>query len=456
MTARRFLYQTIPLTLLAFAATAAQAQWPTGPDGRPSLAPVLKDVTPAVVNISVTSRQQIRRDPFFDFFFGSPSPGQPQSRLQQSVGSGVIIDAQNGYVMTNHHVIQNAEEIIVTLTDMRRLQARVIGSDAMTDIALLQVESDDLVAIPFGDASRLEVGDFVVAIGNPFGLGQTVTSGIVSALGRSTLRMTADTYQDFIQTDASINPGNSGGPLVNLAGEVIGINTAIVSPGGGGNVGIGFAVPSYMAKDVMNQLIEFGEVRRGLLGVTGDDVSPDLAQALDLPVRSGAIITSVTPGSAAEAAGLRSGDVIVELNNRPINSFADLRNRIGVSPVGAELQITYIRDGSRHSARAVIGQAEAVAAAPGQRIERLRGAEFRAVDRSHPQYGRLQGVLVDSLEQGSPAANAGLRQGDVIVAVNRVAVRSVEELGRVLPEDPRATIALDIIRGNARMYLILR
>ncbi len=461
MTARRIMHAIfLPALLLALAA-GAQAQWPTGADGRPSLAPVLKEVTPGVVNISVVSQQQVRRNPLMDLFndpmFPFSVPEQrPETVPRESVGSGVIVDAANGYILTNHHVIQRADEVIVTLPDGRRIDAQVIGSDAATDIALLRVQADDLVAIPMGDSTQLEVGDFVVAIGNPFGLGQTVTSGIVSALSRAGLRLPVETYQDFIQTDASINPGNSGGALVNLGGELIGINTAIVSPGGGGNVGIGFAVPSNMARDVMKQLIEHGEVRRGLLGVRGDDVTPDIVAALDLPVRSGAIITEVTRDSAAEQAGLQRGDVVVAVNNQAINSFADLRNRIGLTPVGSEIELTYLREGERQTARATIGADQGQLARDDSRIERLQGAEFSAMDRSHPQYGRFQGVVVARVEQGSPAAAQGLRQGDLIVAVNRTAVRSLDDLARAMPSDPRITAVLDIIRGNARLYLVLR
>jgi serine protease DegQ len=383
-------------------------------------------------------------------------PEQQPERFvpRQSAGSGVIIDADAGYVLTNHHVVENADQIIVTLADRRRLEAELIGSDEGTDIALLRVEADDLTALEFGDSESLEVGDFVVAIGNPFGLGQTVTSGIVSALGRSGLNI--EGYEDFIQTDASINPGNSGGALIDLDGKLVGINTAIIAPSGG-NVGIGFAVPTSMVAGVMEQLLEYGEVRRGRLGIMIQDVTPDLAEALDLGVASGAVVTQVEPESPAEQAGLQAGDVIVEFNGQPVEGSADLRNKVGLVRLGASADIELIRDGRRQRLQATIGRASGLpaSAAGGATIEKLQGAEFRNLDSSHPQFGDVEGVLVVSVEQGSPAWRNGLRQGDIITAVNRSTVSTVGELSSAVGAAESA-IALNIIRDEARLFIVIQ
>jgi serine protease DegQ len=327
-----------------------------------TMAPLLERVTPGVVNIAV--RAQVQRqasplfeDPFFRRFFELPDV--PRSREVLSAGSGVIIDGDRGYVLTNNHVVANAQEIVVTLKDRRSLPARLVGSDPETDIALLEIDAPDLTAVPIGDSTGLEVGDLVIAIGNPFGLGQTVTSGIISALGRGGLGI--EGYEDFIQTDASINPGNSGGALVNSKGELIGINTAILGPAGG-NIGIGFAVPVSMAEAVMAQLIEHGEVRRGRLGIVLQDLTPALADAMALDLRGGAVIAEVEPGSAAARAGIQAGDVIVEVNGQPILDAGDLRNLVGVMPVGTELDIVLYRAGRERSLSARVGQASPAAA----------------------------------------------------------------------------------------------
>ena len=450
---------TLALVFL-ISSSAAVAQLPFFDTERPSLAPMLKEVTPAVVNISVTGRNPMSvnpllNDPFFRRFFDIPEGGELPP--QQSAGSGVIIDAERGYVLTNHHVVESADEIVVTLADRRTFDAELIGSDEGTDIALLEIDATGLTAIGIGDSDDLEVGDFVVAIGNPFGLGQTVTSGIVSALGRSGLQVEG-AYQDFIQTDASINPGNSGGALVDLDGTLVGINTAIVTPAGG-NVGIGFAVPSNMARDVTAQLLEYGEVRRGRLGIQIQDVTPDLAEALDLDVDHGAVITQVEPNSAAEAAGLRAGDVITEFNGADVEDSRDLANKVGLVRVGSEVEIAFLRDGQRREVTATIGStpggASASTSGRGTTVERLDGAEFRNLDSTHPQYGRLEGVLVASIEPGGPAARNGLQQGDIITAVNRENVSSVDELTAAL-DAAGPTVALSIVRDAARLYIEIR
>jgi len=329
----------------------------------PSLAPMLARVTPGVVNIAVRGKVRaenpLLQDPFFRRFFNLPQRQQTEERETQATGSGVIVDATQGYVLTNGHVVDNATRIEVTTKDNRRFTAKLVGRDTETDVALLQIPSQNLVAVPIGDSDRLQVGDFVLAVGNPFGLGQTVTSGIVSALGRSGLGI--EGYEDFIQTDASINPGNSGGPLVNLPGQVVGINTAILAPGGG-NIGIGFAVPVNMARRVMDEIVRYGEVKRGRIGVAIQDLTPELAQAMNTKQTNGAVIARVESGSAAEQAGLHSGDLVVAVNGTVVRSGTQLRNMIGLSRIGDQVTLTVDRRGSEYSIPVRIEPAAAAAA----------------------------------------------------------------------------------------------
>src|SRR5579871_1246715 len=335
--------RALALAVLACASLqCAAGALPADVRSLPTLAPMLSQVTPAVVNIAVAqsspaTSNPLLRDPVFRRFFGIPdTQGEPES----SAGSGVIIDAKGGLVVTNHHVVENAQDIVITLKDRRQLKAELIGTDPATDIALLRVRADRLTALRMGDSDGLSVGDFVVAIGNPFGIGQTVTSGIVSALGRSGLGI--EGYEDFIQTDASINPGNSGGALVNLRGELIGINTAILGPTQG-NVGIGFAIPVSMVNAVTQQLLRTGEVRRGRVGLTTSDVTPDLARALGTRYTEGALVARVEPGSPAQRGGLRSGDLIIAVNGAPIHNAAELKNRVGLAQIGDTVQLTVER-----------------------------------------------------------------------------------------------------------------
>lgn len=450
----------ITAVLCSFSGALAEAQPLSLRGGRdvPTLAPLVQEITKAVVNIAVVSKQPptqnpLFSDPFFRDFFNLPEQMEPEPRL--SAGSGVIVDAAKGYVLTNNHVVKDGIEIAVTLTDRRQYQAQVIGVDPATDIALLQIEADNLSALPLGNSDELLVGDYVVAVGNPFGLGQTVTAGIVSALGRSGIN--PEGYEDFIQTDASINPGNSGGALVTLTGELIGINTAIIAPAGG-NVGIGFAVPINMARAVMDQLVEFGEVRRGRLGVVVQDLTPDLAKALQIEREQGAIVAQVEPNSPADEAGLKVGDVIISVNGISVDSSGDLRNRIGLIQPGRTLEITALREGKEIELSATIRTTpppERPAAAPSG-AGFLEGAELAELGPGMPGYGEVKGVAVATVATGSPAARAGLQTGDVILGVNNRPVETVAELMTALPKPGSGPVALTIYRSGRSLFLVIQ
>jgi len=390
-------------------------------------------------------------DPFFRRFF-EMEPDQPQRRRTQSAGSGVVVDAKNGYIVTNAHVIENAEEITVTLQDDRTFSAEIIGTDPASDIAVIKIDAPKLTDIALADSDKSRVGDFVVAIGNPFGLGHTVTSGIVSALGRSGLNR--DNYEDFIQTDASINPGNSGGALVNLRGELIGVNSAILTRSGG-NIGIGFAIPANMVKAVMDQLLEFGEVRRGLLGVNIYTVTPDIAEAYGVDEIQGALISQVVAGSAAENAGLQAGDIITRVNDEPIKSATELRNAIGLLRIDEEVRIQYVRDGKTYKTIAKLGEQPAQEQVSASDIHPgLEGAELADSDPRNPERGGTPGVFVVSVEPGSPAHQRQLRAGDVIVAVNRTRVASVADFRQAA--EGSSSLLLSIRRGNTTLLLPIR
>jgi len=417
----------------------------------PSLAPLVERVSPAVVNIRVsqTVAQRSRSgDDAFRRFFGIPD-SYGGSREVASAGSGVIVDAARGYILTNHHVVENADEIQVSLMDGEILDAEVVGSDAATDIALIKVAADGLIEMPIGDSEVVRVGDFVLAIGNPYGLGHTVTSGIISALGRTGI--SRDGYEDFIQTDASINPGNSGGALVNMRGELVGINSAIISRSGG-NVGIGFAVPTAIADSIMKQILDFGEVRRGLLGVSIQTIDSEVAKALEISVDSGALISLIEPGSAAEDAGLRVDDIIVEVNKEKISGASELRNTIGLMGSGEKIDIRYVRGDQTFSTIATLGQQQmATTASAGVDIHPgLDGAEFAASSTT----GTQRGIEVTSVVPDSTAAQRGLRTGDIITAANRREVSNLDELAAVAATSSR--LFLLVQRGERAILLQIR
>ncbi|MEM7255904.1 MAG: DegQ family serine endoprotease [Pseudomonadota bacterium] len=419
-------------------------------DGQPlpSLAPMLEQTTPAVVNIStrgsVASRSNpLFDDPFFRQFFDFPR--RSQRRSTQSLGSGVIVEAEQGLVITNHHVIEDADEILVTLSDGREFEAELVGQDPDADIAVVQIAADNLTALNWADSEVLRVGDFVVAIGNPFGLGQTVTSGIVSALGRSGLGI--EEIEDFIQTDASINPGNSGGALVNLRGELIGINTAIVAPGGG-NVGIGFAIPSNMARGLMQQLVEGGEVRRGKLGISLQELDEDLQQVFG--VERGVVISGVEVDSPADQAGLLRGDVITQMDDRRVSSVNDVRNTIGLLQVGDEVTVQFYRDRTLYQTDIRVGESEPTQVRGGSMAAHLEGAVFEnAISRRGRPF-----VVISQVRRRSPIARYGIAEGDIVLGANRVPVATVEDLIAAVGKRRGASL-LEIQRGNFSQSLLI-
>jgi len=435
---------------------AAQAQVPPGLIGStPTLAPMLKTAMPAVVNVSVTSKVEIQnpllQDPFFRRFFGVPEDQQPQEREAQAIGSGVIIDAVKGYVLTNHHVVEQADTIQIRLTDDRVLDAKLVGSDPDSDLAVLQVKADRLKALPFADSDKIEIGDFVVAIGNPFGIGQTVTSGIVSALGRTGL---GNAYENFIQTDASINPGNSGGALVNLKGELVGINSQIVSRTGA-SVGIGFAIPANQARYVLGEILAHGSVVRGRIGIGGQNVTPELAKAFGLPAARGAVITQVVADSPAAKAGLKPEDIILEAEGREVRDFDQLRNMIGLHKVGDRIDLKVLRDGKPRVIGVVVGKNTEQAEAGAKLHPKLAGAVFAPVDENTAPEGDARGVLVQRLVARSPAARIGLRQGDIIIGVNRQRVQGMKEFEKLAGEDQKQLL-LHVRRGNNAFFIVVQ
>lgn len=419
----------------------------------PSLAPMIKKVIPGVVNISVKGKKNVQTFQLpkeFQFMFPGLDLGQKQQREFQALGSGVIIDAKKGYVVTNYHVIDDADEIKIAISDGREFKAKLIGSDEHTDLALVQIEkASNLTQISLADSDAIEVGDFAVAIGNPYGLGQTVTSGIVSALGRSGLNI--ENIENFIQTDAAINSGNSGGALLNLKGELIGINTAIMAPSGG-NIGIGFAIPSNMVKSVVHQLVDFGEVKRGLLGVTGTELNADLAQNFGYDKRQGAFVNEVQEGSAADKAGIKPGDIITSINGKDVTSFGQLRALIATQRAGSKVTISVFRDGESLDLDVILGENDTTTAVNNKAEDlspALSGAELGNTANS-------KGVEIKAVTQGSMAYRVGLKAGDIITAVNREPVKTMKDLKKLLGETKGRINALLIQRGSSNIYITLR
>ncbi|MBS9783470.1 MAG: Do family serine endopeptidase [Pasteurella sp.] len=424
-----------------------------------SLAPILEKVKPAVVSIEVEGKTQEQSQGFqpnlpeeFKFFFGDDffSNRGGRSHKFKGLGSGAIINAEKGYVLTNNHVIDKAEKITVLLEDGRKFKAKLVGADPMSDVALIQIEDPkNLTEIRFADSDKTRVGDFTVAIGNPFGLGQTVTSGIVSALGRSMGDLDKG-YENYIQTDAAVNQGNSGGPLINLQGELIGVNTAIISPSGG-NAGIAFAIPSNMAHDLVNQIIEFGQVKRGMLGIKGGELNAELAKEFGVDAQQGAFVSEVLPNSAAEKAGLKPGDVIVKMNGKKISNFSEMRAKIATSGAGKEIELTYLRNNDSKTVKVKLQSSDENAQIGSQDLlPELKGAKF-----SNYNEGNTKGVEITEVTKGSMAEMRGLEKGDIIIGINREPVNNVGELRKVLDKKP-SVVALHILRENTNLFIIIQ
>ncbi|MBZ9612226.1 Do family serine endopeptidase [Rheinheimera maricola] len=439
----------VAASLMLTAAAPAEARIPffSNQQEMPTLAPMLEQATPAVVHISVEGSREVRQrlPEAFRYFFGQRGPNEyREERPFKGLGSGVVIDASKGYIVTNNHVIQDANDIEVRLKDGRTFKAKKLGADPESDIALLQIEAKNLVQIPLANSDKIRVGDFAIAIGNPFGLEQTVTSGIISALGRGGLGI--EGLEDFIQTDAAINSGNSGGALVNLRGELIGINTAILGPNGG-NIGIGFAIPANMMKNLVDQIVEHGEIRRGSLGIRGQDVNSELTEAMNLKVSRGAFVNEVLPDSAAAAAGLKSGDVIVSMNGNKISSFIELRAKVATLGAGREATLGILRDGSERTVTVTLRQSSSAQVAANQIHPMLDGAELSNNDGG--------GVKIETVASNSAAAQIGLLPDDVIVGVNRQRIANLAELRTVL-EKRSGVAAINIQRGNTNLYVLIR
>lgn len=464
---------SLGLALSPLATAAETASSAATAQQMPSLAPMLEKVMPSVVSINVEGSTTVntpRMPRNFQQFFGDNSPfcqdgspfqsspfcqgggagddGQGGGQQQKFValGSGVIIDAAKGYVVTNNHVVDNANTIKVQMSDGRKFDAKVVGKDPRSDIALIQIQDPkNLTAIKLADSDALRVGDYTVAIGNPFGLGETVTSGIVSALGRSGLN--AENYENFIQTDAAINRGNSGGALVNLNGELIGINTAILAPDGG-NIGIGFAIPSNMVKNLTAQMVQYGQVKRGELGIMGTELNSELAKAMKVDAQRGAFVSQVMPNSSAAKAGIKAGDVITSLNGKPISSFAALRAEVGSMPIGSKVTLGLLREGKPVNVSLELQQSSQNQVDSSTIFSGIEGAEMS-------NKGADKGVVVNNVKANSPAARIGLKKGDVIMGANQQPVKNIAELRKILDSKP-SVLALNIQRGDTSIYLLMQ
>jgi Do/DeqQ family serine protease len=432
---------------------------------RVSYADVVDKVAPSVVRITAEIKvkqqpQQMMDDDFFRRFFGQPSPQQPQR--ETGLGSGVIVNA-DGTILTNNHVVEGSDKIKVDLTDKRSFDAKIIGTDKASDLAVLKIVGKDLPVAAMGDSNQVRVGDVVLAIGNPLGLQQTVTAGIISAKGRAT-GLSDGSFEDFIQTDAPINRGNSGGALINTNGELIGINSQILSPSGG-NIGIGFAIPSNMAKSVMEQLLKNGKVSRGRLGIGIQPVTSDIAETIGLKEVRGVIVNSVESGGAGDKAGLKQGDIIIALNGERIDDNNVLRNKIASTPPGTEVTLTIMRDGSEKQFKATLGEWSDVVAKNNQQDNPQSGGENSgklgiAVEQMSAEIAKqlgvpptTQGVVVTEVDPDGPAAEAGLTQGDIIVEINRQPVKSPDDLQKGLDKAGGKKSLLLINRRGQTVYL---
>ncbi len=450
-------FSALFFAMCSFFVVSANAALPQEIDGEelPSLAPMLENVTPAVVNIATEGRVKQRQsplfsDPFFRHFFKIPD--QPIERKTSSLGSGVIVDSKRGLVLTNNHVIANAIQITVTLRDGRQVEAEIVGADPETDIAVLKMTAENLTALTTTDSDDLRVGDFVVAIGNPFGLGQTVTSGIISALSRSGLGI--EEYEDFIQTDASINPGNSGGALVNLKGELVGINTAIFSQSGASH-GIGFAIPINLALRIMEQILDTGEVKRGFLGVTIQDITPELAEAFGLKRKNGALINKILKDSPADKAGLLPGDIVISIDGKKIRNANDVRNRIGLLPIGEKIEFKLLRDGKEFDSVVLVEEVVKKETKPKVSNDLLKGVTVGDIQKGSPYFGKIKGVLVLETQRGSRAWKSGLRVNDVITSVNKNPIKNLDEFLSAVDKKEDALL-FRIVRGNMATFIVIK